>query len=161
MTRLEVARLKTPFNKGTDVTPTINKHYPLPGVAALIANPKNQVLIVQTHKWSGLWGVPGGKIDYGETIEVALKREMREEVGLEISDLQFAFNSEIIKDPKFHKPMHFVSLEFVARSASSDVVINEEIAEFAWVTLEEAFTYPVNSYTLRLLEWCKANGFPS
>ena len=143
------------------MTPTTNKHYPLPAVAALIANPKNQVLIVQTHKWSGLWGVPGGKIDYGETIEVALKREMHEEVGLEISDLQFAFNSEIIEDPKFHKPMHFVSLEFVARSTSSDVLINEEIAEFAWVTLEEAFTYPVNSYTLRLLEWCKANGFPS
>ena len=148
------------FRSGTDVTPT-NKTYPLPAVAALIANLQNQVLIVRTHKWSGLWGVPGGKIDYGETIETALKREMREEVGLEIHDLQFAFNSDIIEDPKFHKPMHFVSLEFVARSDSSNVVINEEIAEFAWVSLEEAFTYPVNVYTLRLLEWCKVNGFPS
>lgn len=143
------------------MTPTTNKIYPLPAVAALIANPRNQVLIVRTHKWSGLWGVPGGKIDYGETIEIALKREMREEVGLEIHDLKFAFNSEIIEDPKFYKPMHFVSLEFVARSESSDVVINEEIAEFAWVRLKDAFSYPVNVYTLRLLEWCKINGFPS
>ena len=143
------------------MTPTTNKIYPLPAVAALIANPQNQVLIVRTHKWSGLWGVPGGKIDYGETIETALKREMREEVGLEIHDLKFAFNSEIIEDPKFYKPMHFVSLEFVARSESSDVVINEEIAEFAWVRLKDAFSYPVNVYTLRLLEWCKINGFPS
>ncbi len=146
--------------KGQDVTPTTNKIYPLPAVAALIANPQNQVLIVRTHKWGGLWGVPGGKIDYGETIETALKREMLEEVGLVIHDLRFAFNSEIIEDPKFHKPMHFVSLEFVARSDSSDVVMNEEIAEFAWVTLPEAFTYPVNVYTMRLLEWCKVHDFP-
>jgi nucleoside triphosphatase len=146
--------------KGQDVTPTTNKIYPLPAVAALIANPKNQVLIVRTHKWSGLWGVPGGKIDYGETIETALKREMLEEVGLVIHDLQFAFNSEIIEDPKFHKPMHFVSLEFVARCNEDFVIMNEEIAEFAWVTLSEAFTYPVNVYTMRLLEWCKINDFP-
>jgi nucleoside triphosphatase len=157
--QLEVAQLKFIF-KGQDVTQTINKIYPLPAVAALIANPKKQVLIVRTHKWSGLWGVPGGKIDYGETIETALRREMREEVGLEIYDLQFAFNSEIIEDPKFYKPMHFVSLEFVARCDSDTVVMNEEIAEFAWVSLEEAFTYPVNVYTLRLLEWCKVNNFP-
>jgi hypothetical protein len=39
--------------------------------------------------------------------------------------------------------------------------MNEEIAEFAWVTLAEAFAYPVNVYTLRLLEWCKVNNFPS
>jgi nucleoside triphosphatase len=137
------------------------KKYPLPAVAALIAAPDNRVLIVRTHKWSGLWGVPGGKVDYGEDILTALRREMREETGLEIHSERYAFLSEIIEDPKFHKPMHFISLEYVARSDSDAVVPNEEIAEFAWVTLEAAFSYPVNAYTLKLLEWSRENGFPS
>jgi nucleoside triphosphatase len=135
------------------------KSYPLPAVAALIAH-QNKVLIVRTHKWSGLWGVPGGKIDYGEDTITALKREMQEEVGLEIRDAVYAFYSDIIEDPLFYKPAHFLSLEFVAYSDSNNVIPNEEIAEFAWVGLEQAFTYPINSYTKRLLEWCVEHDFP-
>ena len=141
-------------------TETTAKRYPLPAVAALIAAPSNRVLIVRTHKWSGLWGVPGGKVDYGETLDHALRREMREEVGLELFDVQFAFISELIEDPKFHKPMHFVSHEYVARSHLEHAVTNEEIAEHAWVSLEDAFTYPVNGYTRQLLEWCQERGWP-
>ena len=135
------------------------KSYPLPAVAALIAH-KNKVLIVRTHKWSGLWGVPGGKIDYGEDTLSALKREMQEEVGLEIFEPVYAFYSDIIEDTNFYKPAHFLSLEFVAYSNSDVVTTNEEIAEFAWVSLETAFTYPINTYTKRLLEWCVEHEFP-
>jgi nucleoside triphosphatase len=135
------------------------KQYPLPAVAALIAH-NNKVLIVRTHKWSGLWGVPGGKIDYGEDALTALKREMREEVGLEIRNPVYAFYSDIIEDTNFYKPAHFLSLEFVAYSDSDHVIMNEEIAEFAWVSLADTFTYPINSYTKRLLEWCVENNFP-
>ena len=142
------------------MTDTTAKRYPLPAVAALIAAPSGRVLIVRTHKWSGLWGVPGGKVDYGETLEGALRREMQEEVGLELHGIEFAFASEIIEDPKFHKPMHFVSMEYVARTHGHRAVTNEEIAEHAWVTLEEAFSYPVNAYTRKLLEWCRERGWP-
>jgi nucleoside triphosphatase len=142
------------------VTSATVKKYPLPAVAALIARPDGRVLIVRTHKWSGLWGVPGGKVDYGEDILTALRREMREEVGLEIHDERYAFLSEIIEDEKFYKPMHFISLEYVARADSEAVVPNEEIAEFAWVTVHEALQYPVNEYTRRLLEWSRDHGFP-
>ncbi|MFN3265415.1 MAG: NUDIX domain-containing protein [Deinococcales bacterium] len=135
------------------------KQYPLPAVAALIAH-QQKVLLVRTHKWSGLWGVPGGKIDYGEDALTALKREMREEVGLEIHSAEYAFYSDIIEDPKFYKPAHFLSLEFVAYSDSDAVTTNEEIAEYAWLTLSEALEYPINPYTKRLLEWCQVHGFP-
>lgn len=135
------------------------KQYPLPAVAALIAH-QQKVLLVRTHKWSGLWGVPGGKIDYGEDTLTALSREMREEVGLEIHSPVYAFYSDIIEDPKFYKPAHFLSLEFVAYSDSNIVTPNEEIAEYAWLTLQEALEYPINPYTKRLLLWCQENGFP-
>ena len=72
----------------------------------------------------------------------------------------YAFYSDIIEDTNFYKPAHFLSLEFVAYSNSDVVTTNEEIAEFAWVSLETAFTYPINTYTKRLLEWCVEHEFP-
>ena len=156
MKRLE----RTDSRFGDHLTAIATKRYPLPAVAALIAGPSGRVLIVRTHKWSGLWGVPGGKVDYGETLLTALKREMLEEVGLEIRDAVFAFTSELIEDPKFHKPNHFISLEYVAFADHENVVFNEEIAEFAWVSLEDAFKYSVNEYTRKLLEWCQERNWP-
>lgn len=46
--------------------------HPLPTVAALVSGPSGRVLLVRTTKWRGLWGVPGGKIEWGEPLEAAL-----------------------------------------------------------------------------------------
>jgi nucleoside triphosphatase len=136
------------------------RRYPIPAVAALIAAPDNRVLIVRTGKWSGLWGVPGGKVEYGEGLEHALRREMLEEVGLELHDLHFAFNSELIEDEKFHKPMHFISMEYLARSSHTTITTDGEVEEWAWVSLKEALEYPINRYTRVLLEYALERHWP-
>ena len=51
---------------------------PVPTVGALIYNSAGQVLMIRTHKWSNLWGIPGGKIQFGETALAALHREIME-----------------------------------------------------------------------------------
>jgi nucleoside triphosphatase len=130
--------------------------YPLPAVAALIVAPDNRVLLVRTSKWSGYWGVPGGKIDYGEEMLTALKREMREETGLEIEAIEFAFVSQIINDSLFYKAAHFISFEYIARSQSLAVVPNEEIVEWQWLPLAEALCAHINPYTKQLLEYIAA-----
>ena len=56
-----------------------------PPSAALIFNAAGEVLMIRTHKWSNLWGIPGGKIKWGETSEAALRREIQEETGLEVT----------------------------------------------------------------------------
>ncbi len=43
---------------------------------------KGEVMMVRTHKWSNKWGIPGGKIKWGETSEAALRREIKEETNL-------------------------------------------------------------------------------
>jgi nucleoside triphosphatase len=119
-----------------------------------VVNPRAEVLIVRTTKWCGTWGVPGGKLDWGESLEAALLREFREEVALDLEQVRFALLQEAILDPQFHVPAHFVLVNYYAFSTSSLVVPNEEIVEWAWVSPEQALTYPLNHFTERLVSDC-------
>jgi nucleoside triphosphatase len=107
---------------------------------------------VRTTKWRGLWGIPGGKVQWGERLEDALRRETREEVGLELDAIRLFLVQEAIFDPQFREPTHFLLLNYVASTAMENVTPNEEIVEWAWILPEAALAYPMNSYTRVLLE---------
>jgi ADP-ribose pyrophosphatase YjhB (NUDIX family) len=126
--------------------------YPIATVGALVVGPCRRVLIVRTHKWRGSWGVPGGKVEWGENLDQALRRELREEVGLELDGLQFALLQEAVEDPQFHRPVHFLLINYFASAGATTVRPNHEIAEWAWVTPSQAFDYPLNSYTRILIQ---------
>ena len=74
---------------------------------------------MRTHKWRGSWGVPGGKVEWGENLDQALRRELREEVGLELDGLQFALLQEAVEDPQFHRPVHFLLINYFASAAAT------------------------------------------
>lgn len=126
--------------------------FPIPTVGALVKGPSGRVLIVQTTKWQGLWGVPGGKIEWGEPLEAALRREFREEVGLELFNIRYAMLLEGVFDPQFYKPMHFLFINYYADAPTEAISPNEEIAEWAWVNPPEALQYPLNNITRTLIE---------
>ncbi|MBD2357749.1 NUDIX domain-containing protein [Tolypothrix sp. FACHB-123] len=126
---------------------------PIVTVAALVTDANSdRVLIVKTTKWKGLWGVPGGKVEWGESLEAALIREFREEVGLDITNIRLALLQESRLDPQFCKEAHFVMLNYYAVSATVSVTPNEEIVEWQWVSPQEALNYPLNTYTRILIE---------
>lgn len=124
---------------------------PLVCVGALVWGPDERVLLVRTTKWRGLWGVPGGKVEWGETLEQALLREFTEETGLALSDIRYAQTQEAVLSPEFHKPSHMLLVDFFARCHTADITPNEEIAEWAWVPLGEAASYPLNTFTQTLV----------
>ena len=124
---------------------------PIATVGALIHDGQGKVLMIRTHKWSDLWGIPGGKIERGESCEAALIREIREETALEISGIQFVMVQESIFSPTFIRPEHFILLNYLAEASSYDVTLNDEAEEFRWVTIEEAFTLELNTATIQLL----------
>ena len=126
--------------------------YPIPTVGALVTGPCLRVLIVRTLKWRGSWGVPGGKVEWGETLDSALRRELREEVGLELASVQFALLQEAVEDAQFHRPVHFMLINYYAFSTTTAVSPNHEIAEWAWVSPQQALDYPLNSFTRLLIQ---------
>ncbi len=123
---------------------------PLVCVGALVRGPAGY-LIVQTTKWRGTWGVPGGKVEYGETLLAAVQREFVEETGLKITHVKVAQTQEAVRSPEFHKDAHMLLFDYFARTDSTEVAPNEEIEEWAWVTLTEAASYPLNTYTQTLV----------
>lgn len=127
-------------------------HYPIVTVGALIFNSAREVLMIRTHKWSNLWGIPGGKIKYGETSTAALQREIKEETNLDVANIRFVLVQDCIGSKEFYKEAHFVLLNYACDVAGEPLVIlNEEAQEFRWVTVPEAFALPLNLPTQRLL----------
>jgi nucleoside triphosphatase len=117
------------------------QQYPEPTVGALIFNAEGKLFLMSSHKWKCKWVVPGGHIELGERMEDALRREVKEETNLDIYDTEFLY------DERFWKPSHFIFFDYVCRTDSTDVTLNDEAEEYVWVTLDEALTLPVEHYT--------------
>jgi ADP-ribose pyrophosphatase YjhB (NUDIX family) len=127
--------------------------HPIPTVGAAIYDPAGRVLLVKTWKWSDKWGIPGGKIERGETVESALRREIREETGLEIDGIEFVVTQDAIMPPEFYREDHFLLLNFKARALPGKVLLNEEATEFVWMDPAAALAeFDLNQPTRKLLE---------
>ena len=129
-------------------------HPPVVTVGALIFNNAGEILMIRTHKWSNLWGIPGGKIKFGEPAESALRREVKEETDLDITDIEFVLVQDCIHSKEFYRDAHFVLLNYQCRCRCVGeplVILNDEAREFRWAKPEEALEMALNQPTRTLL----------
>jgi ADP-ribose pyrophosphatase YjhB (NUDIX family) len=126
--------------------------FPISTVGALIFNPEREVLMIRTHKWSNLWGIPGGKIKWGETAEDALRREVHEETALKITNIQFVVVQDCIRSKEFYREAHFVLLNYTCDTPGGQVILNDEAEEFQWLAPRAALNLELNTPTRILLE---------
>ena len=124
---------------------------PITAVAALIQNQSSEVLLLKSPKWSGRWALPAGKVEYGEGLEVALIREVKEETGLDIDHLESLMVQEICEPEDFHHSAHFISHAFLAKTNETKVITNEESDDHCWATPAIALELELNSPTKELL----------
>ena len=137
--------------------PAPRSAFPIPTVGALIRDDSGRMLLFKTAKWSGMWGIPGGKIEWGEPSEEALRREVREETGLEIDRIEFVMVQDSIASTEFYREAHFILLNYTCLALpGQSVTLNGEAQEFVWVHWEQAFELPLNTPTRRLLEIVRA-----
>ena len=129
-----------------------SENFPLITVGALIFNKKNQILFVKSGKWKGQYGIPAGKVHFGEKVIDGLKREIKEETGLEVYDIKFLLNQEIIEPENFFKKAHFVSINHVCRAKNINVKLNQEAQSYKWITAENVLKLKLNEPTRELIQ---------
>lgn len=129
-----------------------SRAWPIATVGGLVFRGDHRAFFVRTPKWSGLWGTPGGKIDYGEGHLEAFAREIHEETGLVASDCELFLVQDAIEEPEFHKPRHFLLLNLVGRVSGGSQRLNHESLEGGWFSLDESLDLPLNRPTRFLVE---------
>jgi len=111
---------------------------PVPVVRALIDDGQGRVLLLRRAPGSiggGSWCLPGGKIDYGQTADEAMAREVEEETSLRVTDAAFfLFQDSLPPEPG---AMHCLNLYFVCR-AEGTVRLNGESSDHIWASPDEA-----------------------
>lgn len=85
----------------------------------------------------GEWSVPGGMLELGETLHDGIRREVREETGLEVEPVRVleVFDS-IFTDPLGRTQYHFVLIDYLCRALSGEARAGSDVSDVRWVAAE-------------------------
>lgn len=122
-------------------------------------NPDTKEIFITYHKKSGLWISPGGHIEKGETVLDTLRREIKEELGLDFNvgkiDAPFMISITEIDNPPQLCRAHYDIWYLILTDGGDFNIDSREFHESRWVTLKQArklVTDPNNIKALDLLE---------
>jgi 8-oxo-dGTP diphosphatase len=102
--------------------------------AAIVRDGKILVVRRARPPANGLYTLPGGVVEAGETLTEAVAREVREETSLTIEPVALAgFREAIARDGSDRVERHFVILCFAARWLDGEPLLNEELSEARWL----------------------------
>ncbi|MBM4446550.1 MAG: NUDIX domain-containing protein [Chloroflexi bacterium] len=111
-------------------------------VGAVIEDDEGRILLVK-HKperggfWQRKWICPGGKLELGETIAEGIKREIKEETGLEIELVRPLPAFDRIVKSAGGVSLHVVYISYVAKLAGGELKVDSDVGEALWVNKEE------------------------
>jgi len=129
-------------------------------VGGLIVNAQGELLLIKTRKWSDKYGLPGGKIDYGETMEQAYYREIKEETGIELDNATWLIAQDSIESDEFHKPRHFILINYFSRiKGPVKLQKNYESRSIGWHSYEACIELNLNVPTREAVNMSRNKGY--
>jgi len=128
-------------------------------VVGLVWNDRHELLFCKMSSKRGVfpeqWGLPGGGVEPNEKIEEALRRELREEIGIEVKNIEPSF----FKDGQYEKTfadgskqqVYMIFLMFSCIAQNEKIKLNDEFSEYRWVKKEDFMTLDLNVETIDTL----------
>ncbi len=114
------------------MTSSVQPSFPQLAVSAAIFR-DGKILLVRRARSpaKGFYSLPGGRVEFGETLHVALHREVAEETALKIEIVDLAAWREVV--PGTTGGGHYLIMSFAARWTSGEVVLNDELDDYKWL----------------------------
>lgn len=109
----------------------------------------------------GLWGLPGGAVEVGETLEEAVVREVLEETSVSVKPVKFitVFNS-IGQDDEGRYRTHYILFEFLCEYVSGDVCAGTDAPDARWVSFDNLDSVNIMDFTRDFIDRVlKENGY--
>ena len=138
----------------TDHSERIYPARPLVGVGAVVCDGR-RVLLERRGQPPGLgsWSLPGGLIDVGETAEDAVRREVREECGIEVTvGPVLGIFEPIVRDPDGRVRYHYVVVDYLAHYHGGEVRAGDDAADLAWVAPEDLDAFALLPATQQMID---------
>jgi 8-oxo-dGTP diphosphatase len=133
-----------------------NRQYPerpILGVGALIFR-EDYILLIERGKepLKGYWSLPGGVVEVGETLEQAIRREIREETSLEIEILEvLEIFERIMRDGEGRPEYHYVLIDYLCRANEGQASPASDAARVAWIRRGELHLFRLTEGTLPVI----------
>ena len=108
---------------------------PVVGVGAVVLD-RDRVLLVRRARepLKGVWSIPGGRLEVGETLAAGLRREMREETGLDIEILdRVEVFERIMRDGGGRVQYHYVLIDYLCEPAGGVLRAGDDVDDARWV----------------------------
>ncbi|MFB3049880.1 MAG: NUDIX hydrolase [Acidimicrobiia bacterium] len=125
--------------------------HPIPSVGAVMID-DGRILVVHRGRgaYAGLWAVPGGRQRRGETMQEAVRREVREETGLVVEVGDPVWIGDII-DPADPPSYHYTVVDFTAFAIGGELEAGDDASDARWVDLDEVRGLPLTPTMFELL----------
>jgi|SRR5438105_14143422 len=127
---------------------------PIVGVGAIVLDGDRVLLVKRAHEpLKGEWSLPGGAVDVGETLEEAIRREVREETCLDVEVGPIVDVLDRIRyDPDGRVKFHYVLVDFLCRRLAGTLHCASDAEDAAWAERADLGRYSVAEAAVSVID---------
>ncbi|MFB6116515.1 MAG: NUDIX domain-containing protein [Candidatus Nanosalina sp.] len=133
----------------------MTEEYAVPATGALIFNEEDEIFLMKSPKWEDQWLVPGGKVEKGDSMQETVRKEVKEETGLEVQDVELMNVKDGGNPDDFSRDTYFIFLNFTCRPESQEVELDQrEAVDYKWIDPQKALRsdLDINESTREFIE---------